>query len=114
MANDIKIKRYESLIVDSVNRTIAMEVENQLVREARATYCKLTKDLSICKIYIVCHDKKHQSKILETINRIKGLFRSRICEALDIYKTPQIVFEIDKTIEYAENIDKILRDIQGS
>lgn len=112
MASEIKLKRYESLIIDVVNKTIAMEVNNPLVKQARATYCKLSNDLSLCKIYVVCQDDKNESKIIEIINKIKGLFRSRICEVLDIYKTPQITFDKDKTIDYARNIDRILKDIK--
>lgn len=112
MPNEIKIKRYEAIIQDTINRTIIFEVNNELAKLARVTYVKLSKDLSICKVYVDVQQKNKSNKVLEALNHISGLFRSRVCEALDIYKTPKITFEIDKTIEYAENIDKIIKSIK--
>lgn len=111
MANEIKIKRYESIIQETINKTIAMEVRNNDAKQARVTYVKLSNDLSICKVYIDTLNRRNQNKVLDSLNHISGLFRSKVCEALDLYKTPKIVFLIDKSIEYAENIDKIIKSI---
>lgn len=111
MPNDIKIKRYESLILQTINKAISTEVNNDYAKQARATYCKLSKDLSICKVYVDTLSHSNKSKVIDNLNRISGFFRSKVCEVLDIYKTPKILFEIDKSIEYAENIDKIIKSI---
>ncbi len=112
MANQIKIKRYESIILDVVNKTITYEVKNKYPKMARATYAKLTNDLSQCEVFVDTYDRDHEAKIVEELNKISGLFRSKVCEALDIYKTPKIIFKQDKTIQYAENIDKIIKSIK--
>lgn len=112
MANDIKIKRYEAIIIDVINKTITYEVNNKYPKLARATYVKLAHDLSQCEVFVDTYDREHQDRILQELNKISGLFRSRVCEALDIYKTPKIIFKIDKTIQYAENIDKIIKSIK--
>lgn len=111
MPNEIKLKRYESLILSALNKTICFEVENKLAKQGRITYVKLTNDLSICKAYVETTDRDQAPKVAAALNQITGLFRSRVCEVLDIYKTPKILFEIDKSIDYAENIDRILDNI---
>ncbi|MGL4947974.1 MAG: 30S ribosome-binding factor RbfA [Mycoplasma sp.] len=112
MANNIKLARYESIITETINRAIVFEVSNKVAKLGRITYCKLGSDLSICKAYVECVDRERAPEIAHALNSISGLFRSKVSQALDIYKTPKIIFEIDKSIDYAENIDKIIRSIK--
>ncbi|MGL4952103.1 MAG: 30S ribosome-binding factor RbfA [Mycoplasma sp.] len=112
MANQIKLMRYESIIVETINRTIVFEVKNKDAKLGRVTYCKLGNDLSICKAYIECVDRSKAKEVADALNSISGLFRSKVSEALDIYKTPKIIFEPDKSIDYAENIDKIINSLK--
>ncbi|MGL4950546.1 MAG: 30S ribosome-binding factor RbfA [Mycoplasma sp.] len=112
MANPIKIARYESIITETINRTIVFDVKNKEAKLGRITYCKLGNDLSICKAHVECVDRSRVLEVVKALNSISGLFRSKISEALDIYKTPKIIFEVDKTIDYAENIDRIINSIK--
>lgn len=113
MPNPIKLKRYEAIIAETINKTIVFDVRNPDVKLGRVTYVDLTKDLSIATAYVECANHNDFDKLLKALNSISGLFRSKVCEALDIYKTPKIVFKLDKTIQYAENIDKIIKDIKS-
>lgn len=113
MANEIKIKRYESLILETINKTIVFEVKNKIARQGRITYVQLSKDLSRCKAYVECQDRSKVAEVVNELNSISGLFRSKVCEVLDIFKTPKIIFELDKTIDYAENIENIIKQINS-
>lgn len=108
MANEIKLKRYEATIVETINRTIVFEVKNKIAKNGRVTYAQLTNDLSLCKAYIECLDRTTVQVVADNLNEISGLFRSKVAEALNIYKTPKILFLPDKSIDYADNIDKII------
>lgn len=106
--NNIKLQRLESDILTIVNRTIVTEVNDKAAKFGRATYVKLSADLSLAKVYIDCFDRTKITQTLNALNKMSGLFRSKIATALNTFKTPKISFEIDKTIDYAQNIDKII------
>ncbi len=112
MGNNVRIARYEALILRVVNETIAHEVHNPLAKTARVTYVTLTNDLSIATCYIDCLDRHQIEDVLMHLNKLSGLFRSQIAHNMDTYKTPVIKFKVDKTIDYAQNIDKIIASIK--
>ncbi len=111
MANKIKIQRLESQILNIINRTIVLEVNDRIAKLGRITYVKLSNELSILKAYVDCQDRNKIPKVVEALNKISGLFRSKIASSISTYKSPRIIFEIDKTIDYAKNIDKIIRKL---
>lgn len=110
MPNNIKIKRYESIIQDVINKAIIVEINDAKLKSVRVTYVRLTNDLSQATINIDAHYKNKTT--LDKLNKLSGFFRSKVASSLDIYKTPKLIFKFDKSIEYAQNIDKIINDIK--
>lgn len=111
MTNEIKLARYEEIIKQVLNNVLNYEVTNKIAKNATVTYVKLTNDLSYAKIYIDCLHHENISKIIDNLNLIKGFLRTKVSHALDIYKTPQLVFHIDETIDYANKIESLLNEI---
>lgn len=110
MANDIKIKRFESLIQDRINKIIVTEINDPKLKMVRVTYVKLTKDLSQAVVHVDSHYKNVE--ILNKLKRVSGLFRSKIATDMNTFRTPVLIFKFDKSIEYAQKIDKIIEDIK--
>jgi len=111
--NPIKLKRLESRIVDIINRTLVIEVIDNHAKLARVTYAVLKPDLSVVKCYIDSLDHHEIENSLIGLNKLKGLFRKKMADEFSTFRIPQITFEIDKTIDYAENIDKIIKEIHS-
>ncbi len=109
--NGIKLQRLESDILTIINRTIVHEVNDKHAKFGRVSYVKLSGDLSIAKAYIECLDREKIELTVNALNKISGLFRSKVASVINTYKVPKIIFEIDKTIDYAQNIDKIINII---
>ncbi len=114
MGNNVRIARYEAIILRVINETITREVNNKIVKFARVTYVTLTNDLSLATCYIDCLDRTKIDQVLDNLAKLTGFFRSKIAQNIDTYKTPVIKFKIDKTIDYAQNIDKIIESIKKS
>ena len=48
--------------------------------------------------------------MLEDLNKLKGFFRKKVGENLEIRFTPELRVHLDDTIEYSVKISKLLRD----
>lgn len=112
MSKSIKISRYEALICNLINRAILYEVNNKMVKLARVTYVNLTNDLSYATCYIDCLDRNKINNSVLALEKLSGFFRSIIAKHMQTYKTPTIKFAADKSIDYAKNIDIILKNIK--
>jgi ribosome-binding factor A len=111
--NNYKIQRYESIIQDKINKTIVFKVNNKYIKMARVSYVKLDKNLNNAKVYLDCQKREEKAQILENFQKLTALFRAEVASELDIFKTPKITFFHDLSIEHAEKIDNIIKDIHS-
>ncbi|MGL4647364.1 MAG: 30S ribosome-binding factor RbfA [Mycoplasmoidaceae bacterium] len=109
----IKLERYESSILDLLNQFLKTDVYNDLLKKATFTYCKMTKDYSLVKVYVDTFNRDELDKIVFNLNKFKGLFRSEIARNYNFHKAPQVEFFRDNTIDRANEIETILKDLKG-
>jgi len=76
------------------------------------TMVRVTPDLGIAKIYISVFNPGEESdpisEIQENIGRIKNELGKRIRHQLRIM--PELHFHLDDSLDYADNIDRLLKD----
>lgn len=111
MTNKIKLARYEEIIKQVINNALIHEINNKYAKFASVIYVNLTNDLSYAKIYIDCLDRKLIDKVINNLDKIKGFLRTKVSHALNIYKTPQLIFQSDETIDYVKKIDELFKKI---
>lgn len=62
--------------------------------------------------YSLLSDKaSDKEKAQEGLNKASGLIRRELGQALSIYKTPELFFELDESVEYGSKIDQMIRDL---
>ncbi|MGL5246218.1 MAG: 30S ribosome-binding factor RbfA [Mycoplasmoidaceae bacterium] len=110
----IKIERYESNILQHLCTFLNKEVYNKVLKKASFTYCRLSRDFSMIKIYVDCINREDLDKIVLNLNKFKGSFRTEIAKNFDFRKTPTIEFLRDTSIDRAKEIEDILSDLKGN
>lgn len=72
----------------------------------------VTKDLKYAKAYIsVMGDEKVQKEALAGLKSAAGFVRRELARRIDLRNTPEILFEIDHSIEYGAKINRIIKEI---
>jgi len=72
----------------------------------------ITKDLRWCKVFIsVLGDEKQQNDTIEGLKSAAGFVRRELSHRLVLRYTPEMVFELDHSIEHGAHINQILHDI---
>ena len=72
---------------------------------------KVSPDLREARVYISLLNCKSKKNTLEALNKSKGFIRSELAKRINLRNTPELVFELDESLEYGARIDSILNDI---
>lgn len=110
--NQIKVKRIASEIGKELSDICANEAHDSLLNAITITGVEVTNDLSFAKVYFtspLVDDIKKMEKDLN--DETAGYLRTKIANRIDIRHTPKIIFHFDKSIEYGNNIEKIITTI---
>lgn len=110
-----------SIRQSKISELIRQELSMLFRKEAR-TLCKgamvtvttvrVTKDLSIAKAYLSIFGIKDKNDAYNSINKQKSYIRMELAKIMkdQMRKVPEFQFFIDDSLDYAENIDKLLNE----
>ena len=112
MAN-YRDRRVAQEILKEVNNILHKKVRDPRVQDVSITDVKVTGDLQEATIfYSLLSDKaSDKQKAQEGLDKATGLIRRELGHRLSIYKTPEITFTRDESVEYGNHIDELLRGL---
>ena len=74
------------------------------------TKVKVTPDLKYAKVSVSI--SKNIKETLAGLKKSSGFLRSELAKRINLRNTPELVFELDESLEYGARIDKILNDLK--
>ncbi len=81
------------------------------------TGVKMTGDLSYAQISLSIYTKDQDvnvTEILETVRKCAGFIRTELGKRIRIKHIPQLLFQLDTSMEYGDHINKILKNLNLS
>ena len=72
---------------------------------------KVTNDLKYAKVYVSILNAKDNKQTLAALKKSAGFLRSELAKKVNLRNTPELVFELDDSLEYGAKIDSILKEI---
>lgn len=109
MAN--KKERIQALIQKNISDIILFEIKNPLMKLVTVNYVDVSNDHSHAKVYISHLEKSKEREALEVLNKLKGAIRSSLAKKMDLYRIPDLKFEIDDTYDKGEHIENLLKEL---
>ena len=106
-----KVQRIASDISRNISDILMNEANDELLKTITITGCEVTSDLSFCKVYFTSLSNLPIDTLEREINEAAPFIRGKVSERVDIRHTPEIKFIYDKSIEYGERIDKIIKNL---
>lgn len=98
----------------ALDRIIRDSVKDPRVRGTWSiTRAEVTKDLRICKVRISVLEEEVRDGMMKALKNAAGFIRHELGSEVDIRYVPELVFELDKNIEYAAHIQRILAEEEG-
>lgn len=114
------VKHRSGRINEEIKRELSDIIRNN-IRDPRltamvsVTNVEVTKDLRYAKVFVSVFGKEDEKK--ETISALKsssGFLRREIGHRVNLRYTPEIIIELDNTIEHGMHINALLESIKGS
>ncbi len=108
-------ERLQDLIMEEVSRLLLLEVKDPRIGMITVTGAVLSPDKKRLRVYYNTGMGCDDFTIMETqkgLSSASGFVRSSLASKLSLKRTPEIIFEYDKTLDYGEKIDKILSNLK--
>lgn len=112
MQNNNRLERINEELKKEISHIISYELKNPNVTGLiSVTKAKITPDLKYAKVYVSILNAKNTKETLANLKKSAGFIRSEIAKRINLRITPELVFELDDSMEYGAKIDSILKDI---
>jgi ribosome-binding factor A len=109
-----RLDKVSSLIKEELSLIFLHKLQDPKLGLLTVTNVKVSPDLKHTKIYISVFDKEKRTKVLESINELKGLIRSQLAGRIQLRFVPELHFFIDDTLDYVEKMEGLFKKIHES
>ena len=109
--NSNRMDKIEEELKREISNIINYELNNSnITGMISVTKVKVTPDLRYARIYVSMINS-NKKKTLEALKKSSGYIRTQIAHKVNLRVTPELVFELDDSMEYGAKIDSILNDL---
>lgn len=110
--NSNRMNRIDEELKKELSNIISYELQNsKITGMISVTKVKTTPDLRYARVYVSILNSKNRKETLAGLKQASGYIRSQIASRINLRITPELVFELDESLEYGARIDSILDEI---
>jgi ribosome-binding factor A len=73
-----------------------------------------TSDLRYSKVYLSVMGLQSEKELMKGLKSAAGFLRRELGSILDLRYTPELIFQLDKSIEHGANISRILNTLEDT
>ncbi|MGH7784456.1 MAG: 30S ribosome-binding factor RbfA [Candidatus Binatia bacterium] len=105
--------RVGDLLIEVIAELLREEIRDPRVAAVTLTAAKVTKDLRLARVYFnVLGGAADKDAVLAGLKSASGFIRSRIAKELNLRYAPSIEFLYDESIDDAQRIDDLLKQVK--
>lgn len=110
--NQARLGRIEEEYRKELSQIIGYELKNpNITGLISVTKVKVTNDLKYAKVYVSILNAKNMKDTIAGLKKSSGFIRSELARRVNLRNTPELIFELDDSLEYGAKIDTILKEI---
>lgn len=105
-------ERVAALVQETLARALTTRVKDPRVGFVTVTAVDVSPDYSYATVKVsVLGDEEEKTRAMEGLESASGFLRSILARTLDLRTTPELRFFLDRGIEHAARINRILDDL---
>ncbi len=106
-----RIDRISEEVHHALDKIIRESVKDPRVRGTWSiTRAEVTRDLKYCKVRVSVLEDENRNELLKALKGAAGFIRYELSRTVDLRATPQLLFEEDRNMAYAQHIGQILTE----
>lgn len=110
--NKTRLGRIDEEYRKEISNIISYKLKNPNVTGMiSVTKVNVTNDLKFAKVYVSILNSKNIKNTLAGLKKSSGFIRSELAKKVNLRNTPELIFELDDSLEYGARIDSILKEI---
>lgn len=71
---------------------------------------EVTRDLRYAKIRVSIYEQERRADMMAALKKAAGFIRRELGHRMDLRYVPELIFELDTSIEYAAHINELLKE----
>ena len=105
--------RIASEIMREVERIIREDVSDPRTQcMFSITHVDVTRDLRYAKVYVSVYEEEKREPMMKALKSAAGFIRHNVGRRVQLRYTPELLFELDTTIEYGVHIASLLNEVR--
>lgn len=109
----LRIEKVQELIKQEVSQIILQELKDPRIGFVTVTQVDVTGDLRSAKIYVSLMGSQEQIKeCWDGLQKSLGYIRREIGKRIRLRCTPELSFQLDKSLDYSVHIQKLLTKVK--
>jgi ribosome-binding factor A len=106
-----RIERFNEQLKREITGLLRGEVRDPRIGMATITAVEVSADLSVARVYVsVMGDDTAKEESLEGLRAAAPFIRTELGKRLRVRRVPELRFELDRSLEYAMKIERLLHE----
>ena len=76
------------------------------------THVDVTRDLRYAKVYVSVYEQEKREPMMKALRSAAGFIRHNVGRRVQLRYTPELLFELDTTIEYGVHIASLINQVR--
>ncbi|MBM6828137.1 30S ribosome-binding factor RbfA [Anaerotignum lactatifermentans] len=113
MKKNTRISRVNDEIFKEISQIVRAELKDPRIGAMTSVVrVDTTQDLKYCKVYVsVLGDEAQKESVMKGLKNAGGFIRHLIAERVNLRITPELIFKLDESAEYAVRMEQLMRQI---
>ena len=104
-----RVDKLDSILQKEISTIILQDINDPKLGFVTVTEVVVSPDLKNAKVYVSFLGKNYMKRDgIQTLRKSKGYIKSQLAKRIKIRKIPDLIFEVDDTLDKAERIEDIL------
>lgn len=104
-----RVDKLDSILQREISTIILQDINDPKLGFPTVTEVVVSPDLKNAKVYVSFLGKNYMKRDgIQTLRKSKSYIKSQLAKRIKIRKIPDLIFEVDDTLDKAERIEDIL------
>ncbi len=107
----VKLDRIASEISRELSSIMLLEAKDETLKHITVTGCDVTSDLGLARIFYTYMGDEALADVAKNLKEASPYLRTVLASKIDLRHTPELKFIYDDSVEYGQNIERIINKL---